>query len=117
MNDTVSVSLLGPVEVRVGGRTTPLVGIKQQSLLAMLALAVPQPVSDDRLIEELWGDEQPANPSNALQALVSQLRRLLGPRGRRSARSWLRPAAGRPAGRLRPARTAGPRRSCCRGAG
>ena len=44
----------------------------------MLALAAPHPVSDDRLLEELWGDDQPAKPANALQALVSSLRRLLG---------------------------------------
>ena len=54
------------------------VGAKLQALLAMLALASPHPVSDDRLIEELWGEDQPANPANSLQAQVSQLRRLLG---------------------------------------
>ena len=59
-------------------RVTPVAGVKLQSLLALLALAAPHAVSDDRLIEELWGDEQPANPANALQALVSHLRRLLG---------------------------------------
>ena len=74
------VSLLGPVAVAVdGGTYTPVAGVKLQSLLAMLALAVPHPVSDDRLLDELWGDDQPANPMNALQALVSALRRLLGP--------------------------------------
>ena len=56
----------------------PVAGVKLQSLLALLALAAPHAVSDDRLIEELWGDDQPANPANALQALVSHLRRLLG---------------------------------------
>ena len=56
----------------------PVAGVKLQSLLAMLALAAPHPVSDDRLLEELWGDDQPAKPANALQALVSNLRRLLG---------------------------------------
>jgi DNA-binding SARP family transcriptional activator len=35
-------------------------------------------VSDDRLIDALWGDDQPANPANSLQAQVSQLRRVLG---------------------------------------
>ena len=49
-----------------------------QALLALLALAVPNSVSSDRLIDELWGDEQPGNPDNALQAKISQLRRLLG---------------------------------------
>ena len=75
----VRVALLGPMVVTVdGGPTTPVAGVKLQSLLAMLALAVPHPVSDDRLLDELWGDDQPAKPVNALQALVSTLRRLLG---------------------------------------
>ena len=78
MEDATRVSILGPIEVDTAGRPMPVAGIKQQSLLAMLALATPHGVSDDHLIDELWGDEQPANPANALQALVSQLRRLLG---------------------------------------
>ena len=78
MEDATRVSILGPIEVGTAGRRVPVAGIKQQSLLAMLALATPHAVSDDHLIDELWGDEQPANPANALQALVSQLRRLLG---------------------------------------
>ena len=78
METTVRVSLLGPFEVRAEGRVTAVAGVKLQSLLAQLALAVPHAVSDDRLVEELWGDDQPANPANALQALVSHLRRLLG---------------------------------------
>ena len=37
-----------------------------------------QPVSADRLIDVLWGDGQVANPVNALQAQIGQLRRTLG---------------------------------------
>ncbi|MET0324975.1 MAG: BTAD domain-containing putative transcriptional regulator, partial [Ilumatobacteraceae bacterium] len=78
MADAVRVSLLGPLEVRSDHGLQPVAGVKLQSLLSLLALATPQPVSDDRLIEELWGDDQPGHPANALQALASQLRRLLG---------------------------------------
>ena len=74
----MTVSLLGPVSVTTDGTPRAVAGTKLQSLLALLALAVPHTVSDDRLLEELWGDEQPAKPANALQALVSTLRRLLG---------------------------------------
>ena len=74
----MAVCLLGPIEVRTAAGSSPVAGVKLQSLLAMLALAAPHPVSDDRLLEELWGDDQPRNPANALQALVSTLRRLLG---------------------------------------
>ena len=74
----IEVSLLGPLEVRTGDRTSAIAGVKLQSLLGLLALAVPHGVSDDRLLDELWGDDPPAKPANALQALVSHLRRLLG---------------------------------------
>jgi DNA-binding SARP family transcriptional activator len=74
----IVVSLLGPTEVDLGAGPIPIAGAKLQALLALLALAAPRPVSDDRLMDELWGDEQPSKPANALQAQVSQLRRVLG---------------------------------------
>ena len=57
----------------------PVRGAKQRALLALLALRPGQPVSADRLIDVLWGDGQAANPANALQAQIGQLRRTLGP--------------------------------------
>ena len=57
----------------------PVRGAKQRALLALLALQRGQPVSADRLIDVLWGDGQAANPANALQAQIGQLRRTLGP--------------------------------------
>ena len=78
MEAPVRVSLVGAVAVHTEAGSRPVAGAKLQALLALLALAVPNPVSDDRLLEELWGDDQPSNPTNALQAQVSQLRRLVG---------------------------------------
>ena len=76
---TVEVRLLRGVGARRGdGHDIVVAGTGLQALLAMLALAVPNSVSDDRLIDELWGDEQPGHPGNALQAKISQLRRSLG---------------------------------------
>jgi DNA-binding SARP family transcriptional activator len=60
------------------GHDIAVPGAGLQALLALLALAVPNSVSSDRLIDELWGDEQPGHPENALQARISQLRRVLG---------------------------------------
>ncbi|WP_453086965.1 BTAD domain-containing putative transcriptional regulator [Streptomyces rectiviolaceus] len=51
---------------------------KVRALLADLLVHEGRPVSADRLIDDLWGDEPPGNPTNALQAKVSQLRRALG---------------------------------------
>jgi len=78
MGAGLTVLVMGPVEVRGPAGPIPISGSKLQVLLATLALAAPHPVSDDRLIEEIWGEDQPANPANSLQAQVSQLRRLLG---------------------------------------
>ena len=56
----------------------PVRGAKQRALLALLALQRGQPVSADRLIDVLWGNGQAANPANALQAQIGQLRRTFG---------------------------------------
>ncbi|MYS42029.1 AfsR/SARP family transcriptional regulator, partial [Streptomyces sp. SID5998] len=51
---------------------------KVRALLADLLAHDGGPVSADRLVHDLWGDGPPARPSGALQAKVSQLRRVLG---------------------------------------
>ena len=56
----------------------PVRGAKQRTVLALLALHRGKPVSADLLIDALWGDRQVANPVNALQAQIGQLRRTLG---------------------------------------
>src|SRR3954451_5544691 len=74
---TWSVHLLGPVELRLGGRRVPLGTTKQRVVLAMLALRPNRTVSLDRLAEGLWGDEPPGSAPKMLQHYVSQLRRVL----------------------------------------
>ena len=75
----VRIRLLGPlVADDAGGRAVDLAGTRLRVLLAALALEAGRPVSAARLTELLWPDEQPANPANALQALVSRLRSALG---------------------------------------
>ena len=49
-----------------------------QALLALLALSAPGTVTDDRLIDEIWGDERLSNPSNSLHSQVAMLRRAVG---------------------------------------
>jgi predicted ATPase/DNA-binding SARP family transcriptional activator len=74
----VDIRILGPIEARADGEALPLGGLRERALLALFALSPGQTVSTDRLIDELWGEDLPANPSNALQALVSRLRRAVG---------------------------------------
>ncbi len=73
------VRLFGELQAEHEGVPVPVRGAKQRALLALLALRPGQPVSADRLIDVLWGDGQAANPANALQAQIAQLRRTLGP--------------------------------------
>ena len=70
--------LFGQLEAADGGVALAVRGAKQRALLALLALHRGEPVSADRLIDVLWGDGQSANPVNALQAQIGQLRRTLG---------------------------------------
>jgi DNA-binding SARP family transcriptional activator len=74
----VGVRLLGSIEVGRADDPIAVAGTRLQALVAALALSVPHQVTDDSLIDAIWGDQVPANPANALQAQVSQLRRLLG---------------------------------------
>ena len=75
----MEVRLFGELEALDGGVPVPVRGAKQRALLALLALQRGQPVSAYRLIDLLWGGGQAANPANALQAQIGQLRRTLGP--------------------------------------
>ncbi|MCX5435727.1 BTAD domain-containing putative transcriptional regulator [Streptomyces sp. NBC_00063] len=71
--------VLGPLTVRDGeGDPVAVPEVKVRALLAALLVHEGRPVSADRLIDGLWGDDLPGNPANALQAKVSQLRKALG---------------------------------------
>ena len=74
------VALLGPLEVRTDGNPGEIVevaGARLRALLIMLALHPGQLVTASQLIDGLWPQEMPAGAGNALQALVSRLRRAL----------------------------------------
>ncbi|MEV4945599.1 BTAD domain-containing putative transcriptional regulator [Streptomyces sp. NPDC053755] len=71
--------VLGPLVVWDGeGREVRVPEVKVRALLADLLAHDGEPVSTDRLIHDLWGDAPPGRPSGALQAKVSQLRRVIG---------------------------------------
>ncbi len=55
-------------------RGVRVVGDRAQTLLAVLAMRGHAGVSVERLVEELWPDEEPANPTKALQVVVSRTR-------------------------------------------
>ncbi|MGP4044627.1 BTAD domain-containing putative transcriptional regulator [Streptomyces sp. 2A115] len=74
----VEVGLLGPVELRVGGRALPLASLPQRVLLAGLALRPRRVVPVAELIDALWDTEPPRGAVGNLHSYVSRLRGAVG---------------------------------------
>jgi predicted ATPase/DNA-binding SARP family transcriptional activator len=72
------VAILGTLEVRAADGLVEIPGRRLRALLIRLALDPGRVVSAERLIDDLWQDEPPNAAHNALQALVSRLRALVG---------------------------------------
>ena len=74
----VRIGILGPLEVRVGpGHPVEVAGPRLRRLLLRLALDPGRVVTAGQLVDAVWDEHPPAGAANALQALVSRLRRLL----------------------------------------
>ncbi|MET9794908.1 AfsR/SARP family transcriptional regulator [Nocardiopsis alba] len=70
--------VLGPLAVWTsGGHLVRVPEFKVRLLLAGLLVDPGRLVPADRLIEDLWGSDLPANPTASLQTRASQLRRVL----------------------------------------
>lgn len=74
----MEIRILGPIGVFTADRQVALGGRRQRAVLAGLLVHVNQPVSTDRLIDFVWGDDPPPTARKSLQTYVSRLRRLLG---------------------------------------
>ena len=74
----MEVHVLGPLEV-LDDDGTPLDirGGKLRTVLALLALRAGEIVPTTRIIEDLWGEQELQDPVNAVQVVVSKLRRAL----------------------------------------
>ncbi|GAA4973221.1 hypothetical protein GCM10023205_44560 [Yinghuangia aomiensis] len=73
------VSVLGPLQVRDDeGGPLAVSGARLRVLLTRLALDAGRPVPADRLVHAVWDADEPGGAANALQSLVSRLRRMLG---------------------------------------
>lgn len=73
----LSIEVLGPLSVRLGGLHVAASAPKQRQVLALLALNVGRVVTVSTLIEELWGHEPPPSHATTLQTYVLQLRKAL----------------------------------------
>jgi len=74
----VRFGLLGTLAVWTeAGRLVAVPEVKVRALLADLLIHLGRPVSADRLIDDLWGDDLPVHPAGALHSKVSRLRQAL----------------------------------------
>ncbi len=72
------IAVLGPLEVTDDAdRPIEIGGARLRTLLIMLALEAGRVVTGDRIADGLWGDAPPSGAPNALQSLISRLRRAL----------------------------------------
>lgn len=77
----IAVRLLGPIEV-IGPRgVAELVGARQRSLVALLALRPGKAVALDRIIDGLWGENPPRTALRTLQSHLARVRQALAVAG------------------------------------
>jgi DNA-binding SARP family transcriptional activator len=74
----LTVGLLGPLEVSVGGRPVRLSASRLQTLLAVLAMRAGEAVSVARLANAMWDRDLPADARRTVQTYVARLRGMLG---------------------------------------
>lgn len=77
-NQRVQIGMLGPFEVRTDdGGWADVPGARLRGLLIALALKPGHVVPKASLVDWIWGEHLPAGATNALQRLVSRLRKAL----------------------------------------
>ncbi|WP_037310974.1 BTAD domain-containing putative transcriptional regulator [Amycolatopsis orientalis] len=74
----MQIGMLGPFEVRTDdGGLADVPGARLRGLLIALALEPGRVVPKATLVDWIWGEQPPADATNALQRLVSRLRKVL----------------------------------------
>lgn len=75
------IHLCGRMTVRIDGRRIEdaLPGRQGRLLMAYMVVNRHRPVTRDALMDALWEEAAPASPDSALSALLSKLRRAVGP--------------------------------------
>ncbi|MFI5909124.1 BTAD domain-containing putative transcriptional regulator [Dactylosporangium sp. NPDC051541] len=74
----MQIGILGPFEVRTAaGEVAEVPGARLRALLVALALSPGHVVSKAGLVDWIWDEHPPADATNALQRLVSRLRKAL----------------------------------------
>jgi DNA-binding SARP family transcriptional activator/DNA-binding beta-propeller fold protein YncE len=74
----IEFGILGPLEVKVDGKSVKLGGRGERALLGTLLLDAGETVALERLVDDLWGEAPPASARHLIHVYVSRLRRGLG---------------------------------------
>ena len=75
MPNALRIELLGPLQVRdESGRQVSVGGRQLRVLFCLLALNAGRVVPSGSIAGQIWPDDAPGNPGNALQTLISRLR-------------------------------------------
>jgi branched-chain amino acid transport system substrate-binding protein len=71
--------LLGPFAVEDDHGPLRIAPGRESALLALLLVHRGEPLTNHRIVEELWGEAYPQNVAKSVQVYVSRLRKALGP--------------------------------------
>lgn len=71
------IRALGPVRIWDGAQWAPVTAPHHRVVLAVLLAEAGQPVSRDRLVDEIWGGRPTRTAASAVNGYVMRLRRLL----------------------------------------
>ena len=74
---TLEFCVLGPLQVRSGGRVVELGPDRRRTILAALVVDVGRVVAFDTLVERVWGEGTPNKPMASVHTYVSRLRTAL----------------------------------------
>lgn len=78
VDSPVKFNVLGPVTVVDGTGSLNIGGPKQRTVLAMLIAHVGRPVSNDLIVEAVYGEDSPDRGRRRVQTYVSTLRSIVG---------------------------------------
>jgi DNA-binding SARP family transcriptional activator len=73
------LQVLGPVEARSARGQVIRLRPREKAVLGYLVLHAGQPCSADVLIQDVWGDDLPADPGNTLRLVISRIRQAFKP--------------------------------------
>ncbi|MEV0289571.1 MULTISPECIES: BTAD domain-containing putative transcriptional regulator [unclassified Kribbella] len=78
MTGSLRIELLGPLRVEVDGRVVEAGPLRQQALLAVLALRANRTSTAEELFDAVWADRPPASGLKVLPPYIYRIRKALG---------------------------------------